>query len=372
MIRDFLYHSLRKIFLTPLALLWEGVYYIRRFFYNFKFFSVNTYKVPIISVGNITFGGTGKTPFTIWLADFLAENKQVPLILTRGYKGKLEHSSGLLEKKDLESSNPEQFGDEALLIANKISTGAVAVGKNRVKNLEHYFKTLSPDVILLDDGHQHLKLGRNLNIVLFDSLAPISSYKVAPLGYLREGLTALRDADAIVLTRADQVIESKLDALKSLIRQHTFSHTLITEVGFKSNGLFNSSFKQVYTNDQIQGKKVLAMAGIGSPQSFFNLLQSLGANIADRSAFADHHAYSKEDMEELEKKAKELDAIIVTTEKDMVKVRRISSGNEIYYLGIEIDILQGRDELVSLISSTCNLKLRNRFVDNEQSQGNEI
>ena len=77
-------------------------------------------------------------------------------------------------------------------------------------------------------------------------------------------------------------------------------------------------------------------------------------------------------MEELEKKAKELDAIIVTTEKDMVKVRRISSGNEIYYLGIEIDILQGRDELVSLISSTCNLKLRNRFVDNEQSQGNEI
>jgi len=368
MIKDILYRSLRSIFLTPLSLLWEGIYYIRRFFYNFRFFSVHNYKVPIISVGNVTFGGTGKTPFTVWLAEYLTRKSQVPLVLTRGYKGKLEHSSGILQKKDLENSNPEKFGDEAVLLANKLSSGGVAVGKNRVKNLEHYFKNLSPDVILLDDGHQHLKLGRNLNIVLFDSLAPLSSYKVAPLGYLREGLTALRDADAIVLTRADQVGESKLEGLKNLVRGYISSDILIAEASFKSNGLFNSGFTQVFTNEQIRGKKVLAMAGIGSPQSFFNLLQSLGANIVERVAFADHHAYTSEDVEKLEKKAKELDAIIVTSEKDMVKVRRLSSGNEIYYLGIEMDFLNGKEELISLVSSTCNLNLRNRFNDNEDNE----
>ena len=209
-----------NFFLVPLSKLWESVYRLRRSFYEYGLLKKEYFKVPIISVGNISFGGTGKTPMIIYLTGKVSELGLTPAVLTRGYKGDLEHKSGLIKGGQRFRSNPKQFGDEPLLISRKMNKGAVIVGKNRARNLRKYFHQVSPDVVFLDDGFQHIQLYRSFNVVLFDSALPLSRYKTAPLGYLREGLTALKDADAILLSRADQVSSEKMDELTSFLEKY--------------------------------------------------------------------------------------------------------------------------------------------------------
>ncbi len=163
-----------EILLTPLALLWEGVYRLRRAAYRYGTFEQRHFKVPIISIGNLSFGGTGKTPFTLWLAENLAKRNKSVMILMRGYKGKLEHQSGILRGGAKIGSTPLDFGDEAILLSRRLPEAAVVVGKNRADNLDKYFDEVRPDVVLLDDGHQHLRIARQLNFVFFDA-AEISS-----------------------------------------------------------------------------------------------------------------------------------------------------------------------------------------------------
>ena len=206
--------------LRPFSLTWESAYRIRRSLYEYGLLKKDYFKVPIISIGNLTFGGTGKTPMIIWLIKKLENYGFEVAILTRGYKGNLEHKSGLIRGGQKFLSNPHEFGDEPLLISRKMKRGAVIVGKKRSKNLKTFFPKILPDVVLLDDGFQHIQLYRSFNIVLFDALLPLASYQTAPLGYLREGLTALKDADAILISRADQASEEKLEGLLNLIKKH--------------------------------------------------------------------------------------------------------------------------------------------------------
>ena len=155
---------------SPLSFIWEWVYRIRRSFFEYGVFKKTTFKVPVISVGNLSFGGTGKTPTIIWLAEWMISQGLTPVVLTRGYKGLLEHSSGLLKSGQKFRLNPIDYGDEPLMISNKMSRGAVIVGKKRAENLIKYFSEVKPDVVLLEDGFQHLQIYRSFNIVLFDIL----------------------------------------------------------------------------------------------------------------------------------------------------------------------------------------------------------
>ena len=149
--------SLRNIALSPLSFIWEWVYRLRRSFYEYGIFKKKVFKVPVISVGNLSFGGTGKTPTIIWLTEWLNGKGLTPAVLTRGYRGALEHSSGLLKSGQKFRLNPYDYGDEPLMISNRMSKGAVIVGKKRADNLLKYFSDVKPDVVLLDDGFQHLQ-----------------------------------------------------------------------------------------------------------------------------------------------------------------------------------------------------------------------
>ena len=209
--------SLIGWFFFPLSFLWEGVYRLRRFFYRHGIFSQEAFEVPIISVGNLTFGGPGKTPFTLWLADYVHGQGKKVMILIRGYKGRLENSCGILRSGGRIGHNPTDYGDEAVLAAGRTQNTAIVVGRKRSENLAHYFEEERPDVVLLDDGHQHLKLARNLNIVLFDLLMPLDSYRTAPMGYMREGFSALREAGAVVLAKTDQAGEAKRENSNSFL-----------------------------------------------------------------------------------------------------------------------------------------------------------
>lgn len=343
-------YGILNIFLYPISLLWEWSYRLRRFFFNYNVFKSNEYHVPIISVGNVTFGGTGKTPFTMWLSDYLGTKEKEVMILMRGYKGKLENSSGIIKAKRKLGFSPKDFGDEALLLARRLSNATIVVGKKRFKNLEYYFPRVKPDVVLLDDGHQHLKIKRNLNIVLFDALMPLNRYKVAPMGYMREGFRAMMDADLVIIGRVDQVDPSQLNTLKELINSHLPTSVPMAEMRYRPKGFYSSNYQRKFHLKEITGKKVICVAGIASPVSFFNLIDSLGAEIIKTQAFPDHHNFNLDDLKEILALAEKHDAYVVTTEKDMVKMRKIAEDPRILYLEIQVEFLSGE----SLVKETVD------------------
>lgn len=342
---------LKKIFLTPLSWVWGAVYYSRRICYDYGILRQRSFQVPIISVGNLTFGGTGKTPFTLWLSGYLhSKNKRV-MVLMRGYKGRLENSSGMIRSGKKINPDPTDYGDEALLFARRLEDATIVVGKKRSENLSFYFPKVEPDVVLLEDGHQHIKIKRKLNIVLFDALMPLSRYKVAPLGYMREGFHALKDADLIVIGRADLAGSEKVSALKELLVPHLPTGIPFAEVGFRPNGFYNSSYDMVYTLDQIRNRKVICIAGVANPQSFFRLLEDLGAEVLVTESFPDHHFFKLDEINGLLAYAKSEDALIVTTEKDIVRIKKIINDESIVFLEVDIHFLSGELETKEIVDS---------------------
>jgi tetraacyldisaccharide 4'-kinase len=271
------------------------------------------------------------------------------MILTRGYKGALENKSGILHTEKRLGFNPYLYGDEATMLIRRLKNAVVVVGKRRAQNLDYYFDQEEPDVVLLDDGHQHLSLKRDLNIVLFDALLPLERYKTAPAGYLREGLSALQDADVVVLGRVDQVSEDHLDRLKKFLSKYMAYDVPMVEMFYKATALKNTSFETLYELDEIRNKNVICLAGIASPQSFFDLVRSLGANVVDCLSFPDHHHFDHEEVEEILASARESKSIIITTEKDIVKIGRLVDDPLIAHLEIQVAFQRGLDNLTEKI-----------------------
>lgn len=334
-----------------LSIFLDVIFRIRRFCYDYGIKKQFSFHVPIISVGNLTFGGTGKTPFTLWISDYVSKSDKKVMILMRGYKGKLENSHGLIKSNSKMVPDPIQFGDEALLYARKLKNASVVVGKKRAQNLEYYFPEEKPDLVVLDDGHQHISIKRNLNFVLFDLMQPLSIYEVAPLGLMREGLSALKDADLIVLGRADLVEEDKKQALKKLIRPYLAPRTPIAEIRYIPNGLFDSYYNLKMLPHDLRGRKVICLAGIASPQSFFKMIEELGATVLITESFPDHHYFKLEELKSFIDFARAEDALIVTTEKDIVRIKQVVEDPVFCFLDIKVDFLKSEDETKFLIDS---------------------
>ena len=345
------FKKILNLLLVPISFLWEWVYIIRRFAYKFGIFKQFNFKVPIISIGNITFGGTGKTPFTLWMADHFDQLGKETSILMRGYKGKLEHGRGIIRKTGSLGTTPGEYGDEALMLGRRLRNTSVIVGKARGENLLYYFDQELPDVVLLDDGHQHLKVNRRLNFVLFDATMSLSKYKVAPSGYLREGLTALKDADIIVIGRSDQVSKDKVSGLKRLVKPYIGVKTQFCEIGYRPTGFFDYNFQKVYGPSELNERSVICLAGIASPDSFFQMVENLGVVVTQTICFPDHHDFKIHEMMEIVKKAELEDALIITTEKDMVKIRKIMNVDRILYLEIMVQFFTGEEMVKDKIAS---------------------
>lgn len=337
-------------------MIWDTSYRIRRSFYEYGILKKSYFKVPIISVGNITFGGTGKTPMIIWLIKFLEKEGLVPIVLTRGYKGNMEHAGGMISGGQRFRSNPKEFGDEPLLISRKMNSGAVVIGKNRSENLRKHFHEIEPDVVLLDDGFQHIQLYRSFNIVLFDASLPISRYKTAPLGYLREGVTSLKDADAILISRADQVSEDKMNALLDFLSPYHRKDIPVAKFRYKPTAVMNCFDKKVMNLEDLKDKNVIALTAIASPESFYSLLESYGAKIVDKVSFPDHYFFTVDDINELLFRCSHLNAIVLTSEKDMVKLKRVTQDPKIHYIDIDVEFLSGQNSLTDKLKSVLRLE----------------
>lgn len=341
--------------LKPTSLIWSSLYRVRRSFYEYGIFKKDYFKVPIISVGNVTFGGTGKTPMIIWLNEKLEEFNLTTAILTRGYKGDLEHKSGLIRGGQRFRSNPKQFGDEPLLISRKVKNGAVIVGKKRAENLKKYFHEVEPDVVLLDDGFQHIQLYRSFNIVLFDASLPLDRYQTAPLGYLREGLTSLKDADALVISRADHVSEEKIEKLTDMLSKYYRRNIPIARFRYKAQGIFDCFDKLAMQMSELQDRNIVALSAIASPESFYKLLESFGANIVEKVVYPDHYLFTQEDLNEVLIMSAKHNSTVIVSEKDMVKIRRVIQDERILYVNISVSFMSGEDELLKGVKKVLNL-----------------
>lgn len=342
----------KRLIFSPLSWAWEALYFIRRTCYDYGMLKQRSFQVPVISIGNLTFGETGKPPFTLWLAQYLHQKNKRVMVLMRGYKGKLENSSGIIVTGKKINPDPQDFGDEALLFARRLEDASIVVGKNRSENLAFYFPKIQPDAVLLDDGHQHIKIKRKLNIVLFDALMPLESYRVAPLGYMREGFQALKDTDLVVIGKADLAGDERVQALKNFLHPHLPRGVEFAEVGFRPNGFYNSAYELVLKTEDIRGKKVICLAGVANPRSFYKLLEDLGAEIIVTESFPDHHFFKPEELQALLTYAKNEDAYLVTTEKDMVRIKKIVEDPIILFLEVDLHFLRG-EETATRIIDTC-------------------
>ena len=304
-----------------LSRLYAAVLLLRMWLYRSGILKRRTLPHPVISVGNLTVGGTGKTPFVLYLARLLQAANYKTAVLSRGYQGRAENSSLLVSDGSNILCQPADCGDEPYLLASKLSGVAVAVGKNRHRVALDRPETREVDVYLLDDGFQHVKLKRNLDILLWDAAEPLNRVELLPAGRLREPFRAIERADLVVVTHAH--LSFDYEALERRIRQHN-KIASISYFYHDATGVYDLKSEKTYRVREFSGKRVIALAAIGNPQIFIEDLAHYQVEVVDRALFRDHHNFSQEELNDALKRMAELGADgLMTTEKDAVRLRAL-------------------------------------------------
>jgi len=335
---------MKSIVLPPLSLLYGAVTRTRLSLYRRGTFVTTKLDRPVISVGNITTGGTGKTPLVEWVAKMLAGKGKRPCILTRGYGRKDPHVQVIVSDGYGVLASPMEAGDEPYLLATNLAgLAAVISSADRIAAGQEAINDFGSDCFVLDDGFQHLRLARDLNIVTIDATNPWGGGSLLPHGRLRESREGLSRADCVVITRCDQV--RSLDTLRSEIvkfagnRPIFHSHMRTSRVSSLKNGPGALS----------SPARLAAFCAIGNPSAFFEHLRRSGYELVLHKSFPDHHVFSQEEIDSLIKAAKEAGAnSLITTAKDAVKLRTMSFPIPCYVLEIEISI-ENADELARML-----------------------
>lgn len=320
-------YSIWHIFLLPLSFIFFALSLIRKFLFQLGVLRVQHLSVPVIVVGNISVGGTGKTPLVIWLAEQLKHAGFKPGIISRGYGGS---TSDVCEV--FEGSLPNQVGDEPLLLARR-SQCPVFIGAHRVDAGRALLKSHPEiNVIISDDGLQHYRLHRDVEIALVDAQRGLGNGLLLPAGPLREARCRLNSVDAVVMTNASPA---------SPILLEKFSRVFDMQL---SGAVFTSllDLKVQQTAEFFKGKSLVAIAGIGNPKRFFDTLVEMGLDFYHQS-FADHHAFTLQDLLPFAGKT------ILMTEKDAVKCEQLLKGvaqYDIWVLPVSANIGHELKELV--------------------------
>jgi len=284
--------------------------------YQTRLFSRKRFSCPVISIGNITLGGTGKTLATLTLCQWLLRRGRKPAVLSHGYAGNASAPRVVSDGENLKRG-PREAGDEAFLLAASLPGVPVLVGKDRRRSGEMALG-LGAQVLVLDDGFQYWKLEKDCEIVLVDALNPFGNGRLIPRGFLREPVSALRRAQAIWITHSDLVGEEALEALERTLAGIAWGvpiwRTVHQPIALRD---FASGEKVgLWT---LEGKRVLALSGIGNPASFELLLERLGAEVV-AARFPDHHLYGEKEIADLLACAAAEVSVIITTAKDAVRL----------------------------------------------------
>lgn len=319
-------------FLYGLSFLFSGIVQLRYYLYEHRILRNKPLGCLVVVVGNLTVGGTGKTPVVEKFARILTERGRKVAILSRGYKSKKEPLPKKLWRKftHAEEDPPkivsdgenvlldsEIAGDEPYMLARNLPGVVVLCDKNRVKAGSFAIRKFGCDTLILDDGMQYLPLKGKLNLLLVDKTNPFGNQHLLPRGILREPIKHLNRGSYIFLTKSDG---NRDEALLELIRENNPEAEII-ECAHKPQFLQSPETSERLPLDALNGARIAAFSGIASPESFENMLRQFGAEIRYNQRFLDHHRFSRFEIERLYKKAGELELdMIVTTEKDAVRL----------------------------------------------------
>ncbi len=337
--------KLQQVLLAPLGLLsffYGWVLKARVFLYRRGIYKTHSLPCKVISVGNITLGGTGKTPFVNLLAEMVRKREYRTAVLSRGYQGKFQGPYGLVSDGERILMDSTQAGDEPYLLAEKLKGVPIIVGRERWVAGQFAVDRFQTEVVILDDGFQHLSMKRDLNLLLVDSSCPFGNQKLFPRGVLREPLKEMARADAVILTKAKiddniKILKKKFSSLGVRIP--------VFRVDYEPGEVRVLGGKKSLAPESLTGKKVLAFSGIAAPESFEKTLLELKTQIARFEIFPDHHEYRTEDMDRLQDQALTLGVeAMVTTEKDLVRLKNlIPESIPLWALSVG-HVFQGKDQ----------------------------
>jgi len=302
----------------------------------------------VVSIGNLTVGGTGKTPATCTLAGWAQHEGYNVAVLSRGYRG--QYKKKVLEVSDGNDINadPAEGGDEPYLLARKLRGVPVVISKDRYLAGLWAHKKYGTNFYILDDGFQHLALKRNLDLVLIDAESPLGNGHLLPWGPLREPVEHLQRADAFIITRSG-LEESGHDPMGFL--KGKFSEKPVFQSDHTPDQIVFPNKGRVYDPGSLKGKRAIAFAGIARPQVFRETLIRIGVEPIFFRGFRDHHAFNPTEIQDLIAKKEKLGAdLLLTTEKDWVRMEDLGAEYpDLAYLRIEFWLLSGTDEFFRLV-----------------------
>ncbi|MFZ5801102.1 MAG: tetraacyldisaccharide 4'-kinase [Candidatus Omnitrophota bacterium] len=332
---------LPKAVLFILSLLYAAALKISAALYRLKLLKQYKLNAKVISVGNITWGGTGKTPLVVFLAQTLSKDHK-PAVLIRGYGSDLSRTSVWAK-----------FGDEAFMLSETVNVPVLA-REDRLISARQAINDFSCDTLILDDGFQQWRIGKDLEIVVIDAAAPFGNGRLIPRGILREPLSVLKRAEIFFLTRTD--LASNLPQLRERLAALN-PEALIVESVHQPVGFYDLK-KKDYRIDELELaslKNVAILCAIGNPRAFEKTVSALGINVKLRFFFLDHHCYSTSEMDNIIETCRKEDIpVVITTQKDAVKLRdyvlSTDCGVRVLVLKTEIFITKARNEFLSRLS----------------------
>lgn len=330
-------HRFYKIFnflMLPFSFLYLFLLFIIKTLYRFGIIPRKKFRKKIVSVGNITVGGTGKTPFVIFLAKLFKRKDKKVVVVSRGYKR--QSKDKLIVLRD--NRENAEVGDEPWLISKKGIP--VVISQDKRDGCTCAIDKYEPDIIILDDGFQSFSIERDIDILLLDATDNFLKSRLLPAGRLREPLGVIKRAGIIIITRCNQTSKKQIQKILKKVRKYSLNRPLFLSF-HKPLLLSKIPGEKVLSPSYLKGKRILSLASIGNNQSFILTLKSLGLNIVYSMDYLDHHAYSKSDIERI-KKLVDLHNIdsIVTTEKDIYSLRfYVDELNvPLYSLAIELSL----------------------------------
>jgi len=331
------YHFPLYLILKLLSLFYFWGHCFRMWAYRWGLFPSNKLDCRVISVGNLTLGGTGKTPVVMMIAETLRGNGHKPGILSRGYGGNSKNEVNVVCDGKRILLSPEVAGDEAVMMAQRLKNVPVLVGSNRYQTGRYAIEHFEVDTLILDDGFQHLALKRDMNILLFDHQRPFGNGQLFPAGELREPKKEAHRADFVCITRYS-------GASYPGISEHLIRNLPVVKLTLRLDSVLKFDDGEFLDVKELHNQPVAAFSGIANPDDFRKILEQTGTRLVYYHPFPDHHVYTLSDLQLIESSARKAGAkFILTTEKDGVKLKSNSLILPFYKVTLEMEILEGRE-----------------------------
>jgi len=314
---------------------------LRRDGYASGFLKSRKLPCTVISIGNLTTGGTGKTPMTLYVAERVRRMGYRVAVISRGYKGTAEKSGGIVSDGNSILMDPNTAGDEPFLLAASLKGTPVLVGHDRYQSGMHAINQFQTEVVILDDAYQHLALFRNLNLLLLDSTHPFGNGHLLPRGTLREPASALRFSDAVIMTRSPEPFCTPAEPWAMTRPVFCAIHKPFFSAIFSAGEKLAFQTHEPFIEDEIlMGKRYYAFSGIAKNDDFLKSLQKMGADVRGFQGFSDHHFYSAEDIRSILNAAVKAGATtLATTEKDLARLHgRFQFPMECVVIGIRLSL----------------------------------